>query len=477
MRKIQVHALLLCLLATLVPSAFAAAIITIVNVDGPGEGFNDPTPATPVGGNPGTTLGQQRLFAFQFAASIWAATLTDNVDIKIQSAFNPLPCTASSGVLGSAGPIQIVSDFPGAAFPRTWYAVALANKLANMDLLPGPSGTSADDIRAQFNSSLGGTNPDGTPCLTGLHWYYGVDTNHGADIDLVTVLLHEFAHGLGFLSLVDNTKGTQLKNRTDIYSRQILDNTLGLTWNSMNPHQRKQSAINTRNVVWTGSRVTADIPNVLQQGTPLLAVTAPASIAGNYQVGTASFGAPLASPGVSGSIVAGVDPADTAGPLTTDGCSPLTNGGDVSGHIALLDRGSCTFVTKAKNAQDAGAIGVIIADNRLEIPPPGMSGTDPTVTIPAVMISQSDGGTIRAQLAGGVNATMALDLSIRAGTDTNGRALLWTPNPVQPGSTISHWDELALPNQLMEPAINDDLTHSVTPPQDLTFRLLQDLGW
>ena len=477
MRKIQVYALLLWLVAMLVPSVFAAATITIVNVDGPGEGFNDPTPAAPVGGNPGTTVGQQRLFAFQFAASIWGATLTDNVEVKIQSAFNPLPCTASSGVLGSAGPIQIVSDFPGAAFPRTWYAVALGNKLANTDLLPGPSGTSADDIRAQFNSSLGGTNPDGTPCLTGLHWYYGIDTNHGTDIDLVTVLLHEFSHGLGFLSLVDETKGTQLKNRTDIYSRQILDNTLGLTWNSMNPQQRKQSAINTRNVVWTGSRVTVSIPSVLQQGTPLLAVTSPPSIAGNYQVGTASFGAPLASPGVSGSIVAGLDPADTAGPLTTDGCSALTNGGDVGGHIALLDRGTCSFATKAKNAQNAGAIGVIIVDNRLEIPPPGMGGTDPSVTIPAVMISQSDGATIRAQLTGGVNATMGLDLSIRAGTDTNGRALLWTPSPVQPGSTISHWDEIALPNQLMEPAINGDLTHSVTPPQDLTFRLLQDLGW
>jgi hypothetical protein len=72
---------------------------------------------------------------------------------------------------------------------------------------------------------------------------------------------------------------------------------------------------------------------------------------------------------------------------------------------------------------------------------------------------------------------MKLDLSIRAGADASGRALLWTPNPVQPGSTISHWDEIALPNQLMEPAINDDLTHSVTPPQDLTFILLQDLGW
>lgn len=477
MKKIQAYALLLCLLALLVPSAYAAATITIVNVNGPGVGFNDPTPAAPVGGNAGTTVGQQRLIAFQFAASIWGATLTDNVDIKIQSAFNPLPCTASSGVLGSAGPIQIVSDFPGAAFPRTWYAVALANKLANADLLPGPSGTSADDIGAQFNSSLGGTNPDGTPCLTGSHWYYGLDNKHGTDIDLVTVLLHEFAHGLGFLSLVDETKGTQLKNRTDIFSRQILDNSLGLTWNSMNSQQRKLSAINTRNVVWDGPGVTVSIPRVLQRGTPLLTVTSPLSIAANYQVGTASFGEPLAKQGLSGTIVQGLDPADSAGPLTTDGCSALTNGSDVGGNIALLDRGSCTFATKAKNAQDAGAIAVIIVDNRLEIPPPSMGGTDPTITIPAVMISQNDGATIRAQLTGGVDATLGLDLSIRAGADASGRALLWSPNPVQPGSSISHWDEIALPNQLMEPAINDDLTHSVTPPQDLTFILLQDLGW
>lgn len=477
MKKIQLYGLVFSLIALLVPSAFAQATITIINTDGPNEGFNDPTPAKPTGRNNGKTIGQQRLIAFQFAASIWGTTLTDNVEIKIQSAFNPLPCTASSGVLGSAGTIQIVSDFPGAGFPRTWYATALANKLANADLIPGASGTNADDIRAQFNSSLGGTNPDGTPCLTGFGWYYGLDGKHGTNIDLVTVLLHEFAHGLGFASFVDESNGQQIKNRTDIYSRQLLDNTLELTWDNMTPLQRKQSAINSRNVVWTGSHVTNNIPNVLQPGTPLLTVFSPLAIAANYQVGTASFGTPLASPGLNGGLVQGFDPPDAAGPTTTDGCSALTNATEVAGRIALLDRGSCTFVTKATNAQNAGAIGVIIVDNRLETPAPGMSGTDPSITIPAVMISQADGATIESQLAAGVNATLGLDLTIRAGADANGRGLLWTPNPVQPGSTISHWDEIATPNQLMEPAINDDLTHSVTVPQDLTFELLRDLGW
>ena len=44
--------------------ARAAATIVIVNQNDPGVGFNDPTPVAPVGGNPGTTLGQQRLNAF-----------------------------------------------------------------------------------------------------------------------------------------------------------------------------------------------------------------------------------------------------------------------------------------------------------------------------------------------------------------------------------------------------------------------------
>jgi hypothetical protein len=79
--RVPPAALLLGLLAsslvTLVVSATTqAATITIVNRDGANEGFNDPAPVTPVGGNPATTLGAQRLTAFQFAASLWGASST-----------------------------------------------------------------------------------------------------------------------------------------------------------------------------------------------------------------------------------------------------------------------------------------------------------------------------------------------------------------------------------------------------------------
>src|SRR5687767_11531911 len=51
----------------------------------PPEGFNDPTVVAPVGGNPGTTLGEQRLLAFQHAANIWAQTLDSGVEIRIEA--------------------------------------------------------------------------------------------------------------------------------------------------------------------------------------------------------------------------------------------------------------------------------------------------------------------------------------------------------------------------------------------------------
>jgi hypothetical protein len=54
---------------------------------------------------------------------------------------------------------------------------------------------------------------------------------------------------------------------------------------------------------------------------------------------------------------------------------------------------------------------------------------------------------------------------------------MYTPTVNQPGSSVSHYTTLATANQLMEPAINTDLPHVATPPRDLTFPLLQDIGW
>src|SRR5258705_12316060 len=95
----------LLLAARTLPSA--ASTITIVNQDSPGEGFNDATAAAPVGGNPGTTVGAQRLNVFQHAANVWGGILPSSIEIRVQARFDPLMCDATSGVLGRAGPTQL----------------------------------------------------------------------------------------------------------------------------------------------------------------------------------------------------------------------------------------------------------------------------------------------------------------------------------------------------------------------------------
>jgi hypothetical protein len=116
-------------------------------------------------------------------------------------------------------------------------------------------------------------------------------------------------------------------------------------------------------------------------------------------------------------------------------------------------------------------------------PPTSLAGFDPTITIPAVRVTLAAGNKIKSALKfrsrtrSGVVGTLDLDASRLAGADAFGRVLLFTPNPYQPGSSVSHWDTIATPNLLMEPSINADLKHSVTLPIDLTFPLLIDLGW
>ncbi|HEV8200612.1 MAG TPA: thrombospondin type 3 repeat-containing protein [Candidatus Polarisedimenticolia bacterium] len=477
--------------------AFANATITIFNGNAAGVGFNDPTPAVPVGGNPGTTLGAQRLNAFQFAADIWGATLDSNVPIKIYATFEPLSCNATSATLGSAGTIFIWNNvppngtFPGSEFPNTWTSQALSAKRGGVDILTSPlctntglaCTTNADcggtavctdaEIRARFNVNLGNAG-----CLTGIPWYLGFDTNHGPNaIDLVTVLLHEFGHGLGFQQFGSLATGALPGGLPDVYNRRLLDNGTGKTWNVMTSAERVASSINYGHLVWSNGQVNTEVPGVLAFGLPNLRVNAPGSIAGSYAVGEAQFGPALSNVGVSGDLVQALDAANAAGPTTFDACTAITNAGSVAGKIALVDRGTCGFIVKAANVQAAGAIAMVVADNAAGAPPAGLGGVDPTIVIPAVRITITDGNTIKAALASNtVSVTLSRDLTKRQGADDMDRAQFYAPNPVVGGSSVSHYDISAFPNQLMEPNINNDLTHNVTGV-DLTLALMRDIGW
>lgn len=433
-----------------------AATITIVNNNAAGVGFNDPTPRAPVGGNPGVTLGAQRLFVFQHAASIWGSILPSNVQILVRAQFAAQTCNATSAVLGSAGPITIHRDFVNAPFAATWYHQSLANRLAESDLSP-----TNPDITSTFNLNI-----DSGCFGPGLLWYYGIDGNEGVNIELLPVVLHELGHGLGFSTTTSGTTGNFNSGFPSVYDRYLLDNTLGLHWNEMSAAQRVASAIALDHLVWDGPAAVSAAAGYLG-ARPILTVNSPGSIAGVKTAQLASFGAQAFS--LTGNVVL----VDDGTPDNADACEPIVNGGALAGNIALINRGTCTFVAKCAAAQAAGAIGVLIANNVSPGPAP-MGGTDPSITIPCMGLTLADGTAIQNELLNGpVNVTMGFSNTLKAGADTAGRPLMYTPSPFQGGSSVSHWDTSMMPNALMEPAITASLHDAV----DLTLGHFTDIGW
>jgi len=434
----------------------SAANIVLVNLDPPGAGLNDPTPAAPVGGNPGTTLGEQRTNVYLFAAQILGSVIDSNVPIFVGATFQPLTCSATSGVLGAAGATWIFADFPGAGVPNTFYHSALADAQAGVDLIDDI------DIISFFNSQID-SNP---ACLGGRKWYYGFDHNEGISFDFLNVVVHEITHGLGHSNFTNEANGLFAGGLPSIYDRFTLDLTTGLTWDNMTAAQRVASAINDRNVVWSGAAATAAAPSVLGPR-PSVKVLSPKSIKGSMEAQTASFGAALTGGGgTTGQLVV----ADDGVGAPADACEPLVN--DALDKIVLADRGVCTFTAKAINAQNAGAKGLIVA-NSLPVGLAPMGGADPNVVIPAVGITQADGVALRT--AHKPSVKLILDGDFLAGAAPTGQVRLYAPPVLASGSTISHWDVSASPNLIMEPFINSDL--EAANDLDLTPFQFLDIGW
>ncbi|MEW7279431.1 T9SS type B sorting domain-containing protein [Aquimarina sp. 2201CG1-2-11] len=130
------------------------------------------------------------------------------------------------------------------------------------------------------------------------------------------------------------------------------------------------------------------------------------ALAGDYTILNNTFSpgsVPLPpTPGITANLVL----VDDNNPVDEDGCTALVNGAQVNGNIAVIRRGSCTFTSKVINAQNAGAIAVIIVNNVAgEIT---LGGGDAGVSIPAVSINQTDGDAIITQMASStVNATLS----------------------------------------------------------------------
>jgi hypothetical protein len=125
--------------------------------------------------------------AFQAAVDVWSQLISSPVTIRVDAVWEPL----GAGILGSAGSHSLWVDVPNGV-PGVVYPDALADALNGSDVGGGDF-----DIDASFNSTFA-------------DWYFGTDGNPpGGKWDLMSVVLHELGHGLGFLGspIVDNGAG------------------------------------------------------------------------------------------------------------------------------------------------------------------------------------------------------------------------------------------------------------------------------
>ena len=117
--------------------------------------------------------------AFQYAVDIWSTLIKSPVTIRIEANWKSL----GTGVLGNCSPtVFYLGSYLEAPVSDEYYAVALAEKIFGNEI----NDISGSDLVANFSS--------------GANWYYGTDGNcPGNKYDLVSVVLHEIAHGLGFI--------------------------------------------------------------------------------------------------------------------------------------------------------------------------------------------------------------------------------------------------------------------------------------
>ncbi len=218
-----------------------------------------------------------------------------------------------------------------------------------------------------------------------------------------------------------------------------------------------------------------DGPNDLRTdaciGGVALDVIDPPGLAGSYVAGRATFGPQLDETGISGRLVM-ADPPNACPAGVT-----LSNAAEIAGNIAVINRGGCNFIPKTRSAQSAGAIGVLMVNDR-EGPPPNMGGTGPLVSIPAISITQFEGEPIEAALVAGGT----VDVTMRANS-TNG-GVRWLLGESGSGDAIRDmWNPICLgsPDRANHPfqlcsATDNGGVHSGSGVPNHAFALVTDGG-
>lgn len=264
--------------------------------------------------------------------------------------------------------------------------------------LEGPDGRNGNDFRAAATS----TNTFDYPHDITANAASSVNQQLSGIVQLFFInnYLHDLFYEYGFDEAAGNAQGDNFGRGGEEGDVMLAEAQDYSGTNNANMSTRADGArVRMQMYVWSGrSHASIDI-------------AAPSANAGSYVAGTARFGP--ADMTATGALTIVRD--DDGDPL--DGCTAYTNAAAVAGRIALVARGNCGFSTKAQRAEDAGAVGIVLTDNRFGGIPPDMNSNPPT-TMSMVSVTEALGDAIRLDITGGSTVTVTIRAIGRANYDS-----------------------------------------------------------
>lgn len=261
--------------------------------------------------------------------------------------------------------------------------------------------------------NLAGNSPDGGASLLFDFPYMGTNVSASSSLNAATTnlfymnnVMHDIWYQYGF----DETNGNFQKNN---YGKGAAGNDFVYA-DAQDGSSASPQSINNANfssgVDGQNGRMQMFLWNYSPAIKPLI-VTAPSSIAGSYFARQNGFDPghidlPIAPSFLQSDLVLYVNATNVA----DEGCYAPVNAAALNGKIVILRRGGCNFTVKVKFAQDAGAIAVIVVNNKAgEIT---MSGAESTITIPAISVTQEVGEALITQMqTQAVNVKLQLETS------------------------------------------------------------------
>ncbi len=274
-----------------------------------------------------------------------------------------------------------------------------------------PDGFSAGDIRA--NRAGNGTfswafNPAQSPIATATQTKASI-----TQIFFMTNWLHDWYYDSGFDEKAGNAQSDNFGRGGEDEDPLLAEgqDTKGDARNNANMSAPGDGlSPRMQMYIWDGPIVTL--------GESQLKITQPASVAGTYDVTPSSFGVDDEVT-AAGSLVVVNDGAGGDG-VSTDGCEPFVS--SVANKIAMVDRGGCDFVVKAKNAEAKSAAGLIVVNNDAakpdELPPLG--GEAPAIAIPVLGVSKTVGAKLKQAASAGTVAAQLSRAGRERGADRDG---------------------------------------------------------